>query len=168
MDYFVSKVAEIAKAHKKVAMFVDMDGTIVEYTVFKSKEDLLEHDDIFLTANPLTSVINKIKQINEIENVDLYILTLAKSTSIVGKKKVWLEKNAPFINKDNIIILDKETGGYTHENKIYVKTQKIEDVMNEKGYDYSIFLDDNQRLLRVAKMKMHEKCYPFHISSAIV
>ena len=39
--------------------------------------------------------------------------------------------------------------------------------MNEKEYDYSIFLDDNQRLLRVAKMKMDDKCYPFHISSAI-
>lgn len=31
---FYNKIKEICKNHKKVALFVDMDGTIVEYEVY--------------------------------------------------------------------------------------------------------------------------------------
>ena len=31
---FYNRIKEICKKHKKVALFVDMDGTIVEYRVF--------------------------------------------------------------------------------------------------------------------------------------
>jgi hypothetical protein len=97
----------------------------------------------------------------------MYILTLAKNTAIVGRKKVWLRKNAPFFDQDKIIILDKETGGYTHQNKIFVKTAQISKVMKETGCDFAIFLDDNQRLLREAKRQLSDKIETLHISSTI-
>ena len=31
---FYNRISEICKNHKKVALFVNMDGTIVEYRVF--------------------------------------------------------------------------------------------------------------------------------------
>ncbi len=34
MSIFYNKIEKICKENKKVAMFIDMDGTIVEYTVF--------------------------------------------------------------------------------------------------------------------------------------
>ena len=34
MSIFYKKIEKICKENEKVAMFIDMDGTIVEYTVF--------------------------------------------------------------------------------------------------------------------------------------
>lgn len=167
MNNFVQTIKELCKKHEKVCMFVDMDGTIVEYTVFESEEDFLKNAEIFEYARPLTSVIEKLEELEKIPNLTLYILTLAKNTAIVGRKKVWLRKNAPFFDQDKIIILDKETGGYTHQNKIFVKTAQISRVMKETGCDFAIFLDDNQRLLREAKRQLSDKIETLHISSTI-
>lgn len=167
MDNFVNHIKDICSKHNKVCMFVDMDGTIVEYTVFESEKVFLENTDIFRTARPLSSVIYKLKEIRDIPNITLYILTLAKNTKIVGEKKIWLEKYAPIFDSDKIIILDKETGGYTHHNKIFVKTRQITRVMEDGGFDFAIFFDDNQRLLREAKEELTDKIETLHISSAI-
>ena len=167
MNSFVDEIKDLCKEHEKVCMFVDMDGTIVEYRVFESEADLLRNAAIFDSARPLSSVIDKLEQLKDIPNLTLYILTLAKNTAIVASKKRWLSKFAPFFDKDKIIILDKETGGYTHLNKIYVKTAQIRKVMEKTGSDYAIFLDDNQRLLRQAKMELGDKIMVYHISSTI-
>lgn len=167
MNNFVEKVQELCEAHEKVCMFVDMDGTIVEYTVFESEAEFLKNIEIFETARPLMTVIDKLKQLTAIPNLTLYILTLAKNKAIVEKKKVWLNKYAPFFDKDKIIILDKESGGYTHFNKIFVKTSKISQVMEDTGCDFAMFLDDNQRLLREAKRQLLDKIQTFHISTTI-
>lgn len=34
MEIFYNKIKQICDTNEKVAMFIDMDGTIVEYTVF--------------------------------------------------------------------------------------------------------------------------------------
>ena len=34
MDIFYNRIKKICEDNKKVAMFIDMDGTIVEYTVY--------------------------------------------------------------------------------------------------------------------------------------
>ena len=47
MNNFVEKVQELCEAHEKVCMFVDMDGTIVEYTVFESEAEFLKNIEIF-------------------------------------------------------------------------------------------------------------------------
>ncbi len=167
MNNFVEKVKELCKAHEKVCMFVDMDGTIVEYTVFESEAEFLNNVKIFETARPLMTVIDKLKELTAIPNLTIYILTLAKNTAIVEKKKIWLSKYAPFFDQDKIIILDKETGGYTHFNKIFVKTAQISKVMEDTDCDFAIFLDDNQRLLRESKRQLLDKIYTFHISSTI-
>lgn len=38
MNNFYNRIEKICKYKKNVAMFIDMDGTIVEYTVFKEGE----------------------------------------------------------------------------------------------------------------------------------
>lgn len=167
MNNFVQNIKKLCKEHEKICMFVDMDGTIVEYTVFESEEDFLKNADIFEYARPLTSVIDKLEELKNIPNLNMYILTLAKNTAIVERKKVWLSKYAPFFDKDKIIILDKETGGYTHANKIFVKTKQISQKMKATGCDFAIFLDDNQRLLREAKRQLSDKIAALHISSTI-
>lgn len=40
MDKFIRKIEEICNKNKKVAMFIDMDGTIVEYVIYGSEKNL--------------------------------------------------------------------------------------------------------------------------------
>ena len=50
---FYNRISEICKNHKKVALFVDMDGTIVEYRVFPENFVTTETKEVFLNAEPL-------------------------------------------------------------------------------------------------------------------
>lgn len=90
MDKFVNNIENICKKYNNVAMFIDMDGTIAEYPVLL--EDFAKLKGIFLNANPIDIVINKLRKINMTNNLDLYILSLARSSIIVDEKKIWLNK----------------------------------------------------------------------------
>ena len=83
MDIFYNKIKDICAKNEKVAMFIDMDGTIVEYKVYKDGELTTSTKGIFLNGEPIKVVINNLKRISEIPNIDLYILTLSKSNIIV-------------------------------------------------------------------------------------
>ena len=61
---FYDKVREICKKHKKIALFVDMDGTIVEYNVYPEGFVTNETKEVFLNANPLDVVIDNLKRTN--------------------------------------------------------------------------------------------------------
>lgn len=50
---FFEKIKEICNKNKKVAMFVDMDGTIVEYKVYVDEKTMLLAKGEFLKANPV-------------------------------------------------------------------------------------------------------------------
>ena len=89
---FYNRIKEICKKHKKVALFVDMDGTIVEYNVFPDGFVTTATKEVFLNAEPLEVVLNNLKKINEIENIDIYILSLARSFIIIDEKKQWLKR----------------------------------------------------------------------------
>ena len=54
---FYNRIKEICKKHKKVALFVDMDGTIVEYRVFPENFVTTETKEVFLNAEPLEVIL---------------------------------------------------------------------------------------------------------------
>ena len=133
---FYNRISEICRNHKKVALFVDMDGTIVEYRVFPENFVTTETKEVFLNAEPLEVILKNLEKINEIDNLDVYILSLARSFIIVEEKKQWLKKYAPFIRKENYILLNKENGDYNAENREFIKSIKMMEKLNE--YDYVI------------------------------
>ena len=57
------------------------------------------------------SIMRKLKEINDIPNIDLYILTLAKSLKILKEKQEWLRKYVPFIKEENWIIIKMSING---------------------------------------------------------
>lgn len=163
---FYNRIREICKKHKKIALFVDMDGTIVEYNVFPEGFVTNETKEVFLNANPLDVVINNLKKINEIENLDLYILSLSRSNIIVEEKKQWLKKFVTFIKEENYIILNKENGDYNSENRVFIKSIKMKEKLNE--YDFVMLLDDEHKILKRTQKELRDKGEVFHISSAII
>ncbi len=166
MEKFYKKIEKICKENRKVAMFIDMDGTIVEYKVFLAGKISTKTKGEFLNAEPVEVVIENLRKINKIENIDLYILSLSKSSIIAEEKKQWLHKYADFINEENFIIINKECGEYNKENRDYIKLEKMLEKFGE--YDYLILLDDDHEILKNTQKQLNEKGCVFHVSSAII
>lgn len=161
-----NKIKEICQENKKVALFVDMDGTIVEYNVYPDGSVTNETKEVFLNANPLNVVIDNLRKVNEIENLDIYILSLSRSNIIVEEKKQWLAKYVPFIKKENYIILSKENEEYNKENREFIKSIKMKEKLNE--YDFVMLLDDEHKILKRTQKELQEKVKVFHISSFVI
>ena len=165
MDNFYNEIEDISKRNNKVAMFVDMDGTMVEYKMY-SIEELKNPNGKFKEGKPLDYIIEKLEKINKLENVDIFVLTLAKNSKIVEEKKIWLKNYASFIKEDNWIIINKEKGEYNNENHDKIKAYRMKEKLDR--YDHLIFLDDDHKILRGAKEELDDKINIYHISSAII
>ena len=166
MDKFYKNIEKICKENEKVAMFIDMDGTIIVYDVYPKHLVKEEMEKKYSDVEPLTYIIDKLNEINKIENIDLYILSLSKSEKITKEKEDWLRKYLPFIDEKNWIILTKEFGECTTENRDIIKALKIKEKENE--YNHLILLDDDHKILKEAQSMLGEKASVFHISSAII
>ena len=166
MSKFVNEIKEICKKNKKVDMYIDMDGTIAEYHLYNPEEISRKMEEEYLKNEPLKNVIDVLEEISKINNIEMYILSLSKTKKITEKKKIWLKKYVPFIKEENWIILTKEIGEYSNENRNEIKGKNIE--LRQKDYDKSLMLDDEQVVLREAKKILNDKIEVFHISSALI
>lgn len=166
MSDFYNRVRKICSKYKNVAMFVDMDGTIVEYVLYMDGKITTESKGLFVNNKPIKIVIDELKKINDIENIDLYILTMSRSYIIAEEKKEWLKKHVPFIDEKNWIIINREAGDYNDENRSRIKAEKIQEKLKE--YEHAIFLDDDHKVLQGAMKILKDKCDVFHVSSAII
>ena len=166
MSKFVNEIKEICKKNKKVDMYIDMDGTIAEYHLYNPEEISRKMEEEYLKNEPLKNVIDVLEEISKINNIEMYILSLSKTKKITEQKKLWLKKYVPFIKEENWIILTKEIGEYSNENRNEIKGKNIE--LRQKDYDKSIMLDDEQVVLREAKKILNDKIEVFHISSALI
>lgn len=163
---FIDLIKEICDEHKRVAMFIDMDGTIVEYKFYGGEEQVIKAHENLLNEKPVLPIINVLRKINEIENIDLYILSLSKTSKIKEEKKLWLNKYVEFIKQENWIILDRQIGEYNSENRNYVKLEQINKKLDQ--YDYVILLDDDHKILKETNKNLQDKGTVFHISSVLV
>lgn len=166
MKKFVEKVMDLCKNHKRVAMYVDMDGTIVEYPVYDSSEVAKKMETEYDKTEPLNPVIEALRQIAQCCDIDIYILSLSATKKLTAKKQEWLRRYAPFIKEENWIILTKEAGDYSPENRLGIKCQKIQE--RADLYELSIFLDDEHAILKETQKKLGEKVKVFHVSSVLV
>lgn len=167
MSNFYNRVKEICSKYKKVAMFIDMDGTIVEYNIYPDGFITTEKKGLFINLKPIKIVIDELEKINKIENLDLYILSMSRTNIIVEEKKQWLKKNASFIDENNYIIINKQAGDYNDETRDKVKSERILEKIG-KEYEHGIFLDDDHKVLHESVKLLKDKCDVFHVSSAIV
>lgn len=166
MKKFLGKIEQICENNNKVAMFIDMDGTINEYTVYSDDKILKQMGDNYCKAEPIVEVIDVLKDISKIPNIDLYILSLSKSNKISYEKELWLAKYVGFIPKENWIILTKENGDYDSENRDQIKPLKMQEKLKE--YNHVILLDDDHRILRQSNILLKDKVDVFHVTSALV
>lgn len=166
MSKFFEKIKEIANQNERVAMFVDMDGTITVYDVYPESDVNKNMADNYQMLEPVNYVIDVLKKINEIPNVDVYILTLSRDRSITEEKKIWLNKYVNFIDEDKWIIVTKELGEYNKENRDIIKAEKMKEKLDK--YNYEILLDDDHKILKETQKYLGNNASVFHISAAII
>ena len=126
MKKFIKKIQNICRENKKVAMFIDMDGTITVYEVYPEGNVKEKMEEEYQKAEPIKYIIEILKEINDIPNIDLYILTLAKSLKILKEKQEWLRKYVPFIKEENWIIINK-----FKEREIVAKLKKVNTILSQ-------------------------------------
>lgn len=166
MKKFIGKIKNICEKNEKVAMFIDMDGTINEYAVYSDESVIKKMEDNYSNVEPITPIIETLKEINEISNIDLYILSLSKTKKISDEKDRWLEKYVEFIPRKNWIVLTKESGNYSSENRDIIKPIKMKEKLEE--YNHVILLDDDHKILRKSIDMLQDKVDAFHITSALI
>lgn len=166
MSKFLERVKEIKKENEKIAIFVDMDGTIAEYPVYQEENVAKAMEEEYSKIEPVNYIINILKELSKIENIDLYILTLSKTIQISEEKIKWLKKYVNFIQEKNWIIITKELGEYNKENRDFIKALKMQGKL--PIYDFEILLDDDHKVLKETQKLLGNKVKVFHISSAII
>ena len=166
MSKFLERVKEIKKKNEKIAIFVDMDGTIAEYPVYQEENVAKAMEEEYSKIEPVNYIINILKELSKIENIDLYILTLSKTIQISEEKIKWLKKYVNFIQEKNWIIITKELGEYNKENRDFIKALKMQEEL--PIYDFEILLDDDHKVLKETQKLLGNKVKVFHISSAII
>ena len=165
MKKFVQRIADLCSENKRVGMFIDMDGTINEYIVFSENTVVKEMEDNYIYISPLSTVLKELEEIGNISNIDLYILSLSRTKNLTQIKKEWRKKYVSFISEENWIILTKENGDYTNENREEIKAMKMQEYTD---YYHLILLDDDHGILKQTSNVLHNKVNVFHISSVFI
>lgn len=119
---------------KKLIIFVDMDGVIASYDFGKPLD--------FENKRPLTININALKKISTLENVELNILSICRKDYQILEKNNWLDKYAPFFDKDKRNIISKES------NPNYSSKELKSNYLNSlETKEQIVLIDDDNEVL---------------------
>lgn len=124
--------------NKKTRIYVDMDGVIASYDIGKPYD--------FENKRPLTTNIKTLGKINNLENTELFILSICKKDSQIKEKNNWLDKYAPFFQKDNRIIISKESNP-----NLSSKELKLNYLKSLKTDNQIILIDDDNEIIKTIK-----------------
>ncbi len=133
--YFYNLIKEMA-SKKNIILFIDMDGVIAAYDIGKNPYD-------FLHKRPLTQNIANIKEVLDLENVEVRILSICREDSQIEDKNVWLDQYAPFFKKENRVIISRASKDWKTAKEI-----KTEFLTNYKTDKQIVLVDDDNDILK--------------------
>lgn len=153
--YFLDKIKSEYNG-KKVTIFVDMDGVIADYHF----GDTLN----FKTKRPIRTNIKTLEAISKLNNVELYILSICKTSNQIDDKNIWLNKYASFFKRQNRIILSKDK--YSNLKSMEIKCNFLKDFIKNNPQKFIIVIDDDNGILEFLNKKI-ENIHLFQDSSII-
>ncbi len=122
--------------NKKIKIFVDMDGVIVDYDFGMP----CEYD----IKRPLYASIKKLEEISKMNNVELFIFSATRMNEGINQKNIWLDKYAPFFKKQNRIIISREENDFISSANL--KANYLEKYQRDNSI--LIVIDDDPRNLK--------------------
>ena len=136
--HFYNEIKKLASKYN-ICLFVDMDGVIAAYAIGNNPFD-------FRNKRPLKSNISNIKEVVDIPNVELHILSVCRENSQVDDKNAWLDENASFFKKENREIISRES-----QNGAYSKDIKLNFLKNYKTDKLIVLVDDDNEVLKYVR-----------------
>ena len=158
----IYNIDNILKNNKKPKIFLDMDGTIVEF-IFDNKEDFAK-DEGYIKKRPIKPIINKIKEVKDCyPYIEIVILSCSKNNNMIKQKNEWLDIYMPFLKKEKRIFINEERVNYSDNN---IKSKFIKN--NILNNEIAIFIDDDHRLLSESRKTLGNKVVPMHVTSLLI
>ncbi len=133
--YFTNLINNKYKNNKIIIIYVDMDGTICDYEVFRGYD--------FFHKRPLYNRLKLFENLSNNSNIELHILTCCKTLKDASDKNRWLDKYAPFFKLENRHILTKDTIGNKPSDIL-----KLEYLSNINKDNKIILIDDDPKVLK--------------------
>lgn len=121
--------------NKKTIIYVDMDGVIASLDFGKPLD--------FSKKRPLMTNIKTLSKLSSLENVELHILSVCRFNNEVNQKNEWLNKYAPFFEKDKRTIIAKESNPNYSSKEL-----KLNYLKSLKSKEQIIFIDDDREVLK--------------------
>ena len=94
------------KRPQKLNIYVDMDGVLAD---FKAQENAVERftseKGFFQKLRPFERNVNAVRFLNQLKNVNIFILSASPNRKADKDKKIWLSKYLPELESDQIIII---------------------------------------------------------------
>lgn len=138
----IDEIKEQAK-YTNVLILSDMDGVVAEYGTNEKKSILSNHLNFYLNRRPIRTIINAYKELSELENITIGIVSNCFYEEQKQDKLKWLEKHMPFVNKDYVRIIKLSEEKYDKESKDYIKSKYIEKMIKNKEVMVYFFEDDH-------------------------
>ncbi len=135
--YFIDKIKEEFK-NNKLIIFCDMDGVITDYNFLQSLD--------FKNKRPLKTNIKTINELNNLPNVELYILSICKTENDIFDKNDWLDKYASFFKRKNRFIIPKSK--FVGLSSKEIKYNFLADFIKNNSDKTVILIDDDNSILK--------------------
>lgn len=167
--HFVDLIKEECSKNsiKRFAMFVDMDGVLADLKVGDGRAIRNKIKGMFLAQRPVMNTINIFKELKNVPNLDLFILSACYDIEQSKNKSRWLDQHAPFFDHNKRYFVIREVDNYPEEDKMDVKGKYIKRIIEEQNYDFAYFIDDTYQMLQSAQDLLQDKIKCFYISSII-
>ncbi len=158
MNYFYNYLEKFN--NQIIDIYIDMDGVVADYDVIEYEKHKAEKD-VYLNKRPIKTSINIIKEISTLSNVTLHILSVSKRDFQIEGKQIWLKQNMPFIKKENINIISRESNN--NKPSHILKKEFLEKNINKEHIN--IMIDDSHVVLDT--LKLLNNIIPLHITSIL-
>jgi hypothetical protein len=123
--------------NKKIRLYVDMDGVVADYEVGVAAN--------YDQKRPLFSNLGKLEKLSHEPNIELNILSVTRMNEGIVQKNFWLDKYAPFFEKDRRNILSREQFNL-EKDAITLKYEFLRDLPRDDSQ--IVFIDDDPAILR--------------------
>ena len=94
------------RKEKVIKIYCDMDGVLADFNAQENAVERFTHEKgFFQRLAPFQRNVNAVRFLNQLKNVNIFILSASPNKRADHDKKVWLKKYLPELDNEQIIIM---------------------------------------------------------------
>lgn len=161
---FIDKIDIIYQNNKDIDIYIDMDGTIVEF-LLNNEMDYMKVGE-YLKKRPICPIINIIEKIKKkYPLITLKILSCSSTNQMKKEKNDWLDEYMPYICRENRVIFSRENGDFSDKT---INTVKSAYLSKQNDSKVIFLVDDDVRVLIEVQKLLKNNIVPVHVTSLLI